>query len=179
MDLRNLKIPTPKDEVKYRPQAGRQLAYVDARYVQDKLDDIVGPSNWEFSWEVVTLPVENHPGAVHGKLKVFDGERWVTKEDVGEYEVGRMSAIKTGVSDALKRCAVNFGIGRDLYSEDYGKEAPAKTSTKSAPPKRDLGAKATAGQIKYLKILASKHGFDLDENISKADAATLIGKYAS
>ena len=60
-ELGKLNIPTPKDEIKYRPGGTfdmknknnevvrhcRMLAYVDARYVQDKLDEIVGTGNWE------------------------------------------------------------------------------------------------------------------------------------
>ena len=54
-ELSKLNVATPKDEIKYRPGStfnwaekkyARMLAYVDARYIQDKLDEIVGIGNW-------------------------------------------------------------------------------------------------------------------------------------
>ncbi len=58
-ELGKLNVPTPKDEIKYRPGStfsyndkkyARLLAYVDARYVQDKLDEILGVGNWSNSF---------------------------------------------------------------------------------------------------------------------------------
>jgi hypothetical protein len=34
------------DEVKHRSQGGRQLEYVTARTVMNRLDDVLGPENW-------------------------------------------------------------------------------------------------------------------------------------
>ena len=54
-ELQKLNLPTPDSEKKYRPGStfqsngtkyARMLTYVDARYVQDKLDKIVGVANW-------------------------------------------------------------------------------------------------------------------------------------
>jgi len=117
-DYTSLLIKTPKKEIKQRPLAGKMVDYVDARYVQDTLDSTVGSNNWKFSYEIICLPSENHPGAIKGKLSVRYSDEWNTKEDVGEYKVNRFAAIKSGVSDALKRCAVHFGIARDLYSDE-------------------------------------------------------------
>ena len=55
-----LKAETPKDRVKFRigrkyanNQRAHMLAYVDARYVQDRLDDVIGAENWSNSFEVI------------------------------------------------------------------------------------------------------------------------------
>jgi hypothetical protein len=41
-----LAAPFDPDEVKLRAQAGRQLHYVTARTVMNRLDDVLGPENW-------------------------------------------------------------------------------------------------------------------------------------
>lgn len=48
---------------------------------------------------------------VKGRLTVLG----VTREDIGEAGEGNLGTLKAASSDALKRCAVQFGIGRYLY----------------------------------------------------------------
>lgn len=93
--------------------SGMVLTYIDARAVMDRLDDCVGPDGWNFRWEP-TVSFQNSDGvtnlAVKGILKIGD----VIREDVGE-ALAESEPYKSAVSDALKRCAVHFGIGRYLY----------------------------------------------------------------
>lgn len=88
---------------------GQALAlwYIDARAVMDRLDAVVGPENWEFTWTPV---MAEGRVVVQGVLKI----KGVTKSDVGEAK-GEDEPWKSGVSDAFKRTAVQFGIGRFLY----------------------------------------------------------------
>ena len=83
------------------------LAYLDARDVMDRLDDACGPSNWQSRYN------ETPKGRVLCELGIrFDGE-WVWKSDgAGDTAV---EGEKGGISDALKRAAVHWGIGRYLY----------------------------------------------------------------
>jgi hypothetical protein len=83
------------------------LAYIDARDVMKRLDAVVGPSNWEDSYE------ETAKGRVICKLRLcIDGE-WVSKSDgAGDTDV---ESEKGALSDAFKRAAVKWGIGRYLY----------------------------------------------------------------
>lgn len=83
------------------------LAYVDARAVQDRLDSIC-PAGWNFDFEVI--PGTPTP-TVKGVLTVLG----VTRCDIGEAGEGERGTLKAATSDALKRCAVQFGIGRYLY----------------------------------------------------------------
>ncbi|MGI8747487.1 MAG: Rad52/Rad22 family DNA repair protein [Deinococcus sp.] len=83
------------------------LAYIDARAVQDRLDAVC-PDEWSFALEVI--PGTATP-TVKGRLTVLG----VTREDIGEAGDGEMGTLKAATSDALKRCAVQFGIGRYLY----------------------------------------------------------------
>lgn len=83
------------------------LAHVDARAVQDRLDSIC-PDAWSF--ELMVVEGAASP-TVKGRLTVLG----VTREDIGEAGEGERGTLKAAASDALKRCAVQFGIGRYLY----------------------------------------------------------------
>ena len=84
------------------------LAYVDARYVMDVLDNVVGSENWENEYIEIK-------GRIFCKLTIqLPSGRSISKMDCGtETDI---EAEKGAVSEALKRVAVLFGIGRELYS---------------------------------------------------------------
>lgn len=110
--LRELHQARP--EYKWRVQECKKhgcncVAYVDARQVMDLLDQIVGPANWQDHYREVS-------GNVYCDLQIrVDGE-WVTKSDCGSES--NIEAEKGQASDAFKRAAVKWGIGRFLYSLD-------------------------------------------------------------
>lgn len=85
------------------------VAYVDARAVQDRLDSVVGPENWSDDYRVLGTQSGSFGAeiVVECRLTVLG----VTKSDVGVGE-----DHKSAYSDAFKRAAVKFGIGRFLYS---------------------------------------------------------------
>jgi hypothetical protein len=87
------------------------LAYVDARTIQDRLDSVLGVENWQDDYDA--LP----DGSVICRLKLRIGNQWITKVDVGSPsdQTDSGDRIKAAFSDALKRAAVKFGIGRYLY----------------------------------------------------------------
>ena len=93
---------TSKDKTK-----GIALAYVDARTVMDRLDNIVQPQNWQDSY------VETPTNRVICTISIFDGERWIAKSDGAG--VTQFEGEKGAMSDAFKRAAVKFGVGRYLY----------------------------------------------------------------
>jgi hypothetical protein len=101
----------PEDEIEFLPRGNwegkaRALAYIDARSVMRRLDAVVGPGNWSFDFELLSPDGK----MVKGKLTVLG----VTKCDAGEGS-SEDEVLKSAVSDALKRTAVHFGIGRYLY----------------------------------------------------------------
>lgn len=100
--------PFANSEIAFLPKAGRMLAHIDARAVMRRLDQVVGQEGWTWDFD----PVITEPGKViiKGKLTVLG----ITKADAGEAD-GDGELLKFAVSDALKRCAVHFGIGRFLY----------------------------------------------------------------
>lgn len=88
--------------------SGMALAYVDARIVMVRLDDVVGANNWQDEYEETNL------GRVMCKLSIRINGEWITKSD-GAGMTGT-EGEKGAISDAFKRAAVKFGIGRYLYA---------------------------------------------------------------
>jgi hypothetical protein len=111
-----LSAPFDPKDVKYKPQMVKNnralaMAYIDARLIQDRLDSVLGVENWGDAYKI--LP----DGSVMCRLRIKLGDRWISKTDVGspseQPDVG--DRLKAAFSDALKRAAVKFGIGRYLY----------------------------------------------------------------
>jgi hypothetical protein len=94
------------------PKSVSCVAYVDARQVQDKLDEVVGPANWQNKFQTID-------GHLYCSIGIRVNGEWVWKEDIGtesDYEKDKGQA-----SDAFKRAAVHWGIGRFLYSLEIQK----------------------------------------------------------
>lgn len=111
----------PARDVKAIPKNirnGTALAmfYIDARAIEERLDDVFGPFGWKDSYE---LSLANN-GLIICHLSIWSGLEWVTKCDAASTnkksnldENDRQKAVFSG---ALKRAAVKWGIGRYLYS---------------------------------------------------------------
>src|SRR5581483_2916537 len=111
-----LSAPFEPRDVKFKPQMVKNnrclaMAYIDARLIQDRLDEVLGVENWEDAYKILS------DGSVMCRLRIKLGDRWISKTDVGspseQPDVG--DRLKAAFSDALKRAAVKFGIGRYLY----------------------------------------------------------------
>src|SRR6516225_9305874 len=108
-----LAAPLVPTEVKLRTEAGKQLHHVTARTVMNRLDEVVGPENW---WDEYA-PSE-HSVLCRLTVRLPDGSV-LTKCDAGGF-AGMADAgddDKSGYSDAFKRAAVKFGVGRYLYKD--------------------------------------------------------------
>lgn len=92
---------------------GMALAFIDARDVMTRLDEVCGVGNWQCDY-----PHANGKTVCRIGIDVSGGdpskvERWVWKADgAGDSDV---EAEKGALSDAFKRAAVRWGIGRYLY----------------------------------------------------------------
>ena len=95
---------TTKDKSK-----GMALAYIDSRDVMERLDAVCGAENWECRYP--------HAGAkTVCEIGIFINDKWVVKADgAGDSDV---EAEKGALSDAFKRAAVKWGVGRYLYDLD-------------------------------------------------------------
>ncbi|WP_278984097.1 Rad52/Rad22 family DNA repair protein [Sphingobium yanoikuyae] len=115
VDLTSLQAPFAPHEHKWRAQSvardGRRaqaLCYIDARTVQARLDEVCGVAGWESSF------AETPSGRVIASISIDMGARWVSKSDGAGATA--MEGEKGGLSDAFKRAAVMWGIGRYLYT---------------------------------------------------------------
>lgn len=114
---RGLQQPFDPSEVEFRvqgrmnEQSGRAqvVAYVDARVVQDRLDQVVGAGNWSFDWEPIVID--------KGEVMVAKGT--LTVLGVSKSDAGTASNFEQSlgvVSHCFKRAAVHWGVGRYLYN---------------------------------------------------------------
>ena len=92
---------------------GMAVPYVTSRAIQDRLDNVVGSENWCNKF-MVWQESGNKRAQLCG-LSIYLEERkeWVTKWDGAEDT--DIEPVKGGLSDAMKRAAVQWGIGRILY----------------------------------------------------------------
>lgn len=112
------------------------LPYVDARAIMDRLDEVVGQSNWKDHYKHLDDGVECH-------LSIRIGSEWVTKVD-GSPET-KVEAFKGGYSKSLVRAAVKWGIGRGLYDMPimYAKEVERGTTGAINSPVKPKGSDKT------------------------------------
>ena len=89
---------------------GLALAYVQARAIQNRLDEIVGFENWKVSYREIqggflcTLSIRKDSNS-----------EWIGKEDGAN--TTEFESVKGGISNSFKRVASSgFGIGRYLYN---------------------------------------------------------------
>lgn len=133
LNLQHLHAPFPPNEIEWRvgstskdKSKGLALAYLTARHVMERLDEVCGIEGWQDRYEF------------HGKrticyLSIKVGSDWITKADgAGDSDV---EAEKGAISDSLKRAAVKWGIGRYLYSlgNTWVELEPAGNSYKIKP----------------------------------------------
>jgi len=88
------------------------LLYKDARCDQNILDETVGAMNWQKHYEIIG-------GELFCTISIWDEEKnqWISKQDVGVES--NTEAEKGRASDAQKRAAFAFGIGRSLYTAPF------------------------------------------------------------
>lgn len=114
VDLEGLAAQFPREKIEWRAQtvtkdgkSAMALAYIDARDVMERLDEVCGPQGWQ------TEHVDCGGGRLACRIGIkVDGE-WVWKSDgAGNTDI---EGEKGAFSSALKRAAVGWGIGRYLY----------------------------------------------------------------
>jgi hypothetical protein len=117
-----LAAPFPPERISWRVKqvyeqknSALVLAYIDARDVYERLDEVVGVGGWQC----------RHDDGGDGRLTCSIGlelnGQWVWKSDgAGSRQasagLSEQDANKGDYSDALKRAAVAWGIGRYLYA---------------------------------------------------------------
>ena len=115
-ELKKLRIPFSGEDIEWRIQQqglsngmpwALVLAYVTNRAIMDRLDDVVGPENW-------TNDFTSSPnGGVLCTIGIKVEDDWIYKTDGANNT--EIEKVKGGLSNAMKRAGVQWGIGRYLY----------------------------------------------------------------
>lgn len=176
--LAKLAAPFPPERISWRVGSttqdkarGMALAYIDARDVQDRLDEVCGTG-----WQVRTPWCVN--GRIACEIGIKIGDEWVWRGDgAGETDV---EADKGAFSDAFKRAAVRWGIGRYLYDLDSPWVAlkPAGKSYAIADAEHErlrklLAGKAAAAPLPVLNARPSGPNVSSASTDMKAEAEAL------
>lgn len=112
--LQKIREPFPEDKLEWRVlrsgvKNGKPWAivapFIQSRAIMDRLDDVVGPENWSNE--------HRHEGEAYICEISLKLDEWISKSDgAGATDI---ESVKGGISDAFKRAAVLWGIGRYLY----------------------------------------------------------------
>lgn len=181
-----LREPFPPQDIQWRigqkSKDGKKamvLPYVTNRAIMERLDQVVGVGNWYPEFRPVDA------GGEHGmicrltiviNLGADLGWRTLTREDGASNT--KIEPIKGGISDSMKRAAVQFGIGRYLYNlkeswvvlGDYNRFEPPSLPI-WALPKGFAGAQVQSNDVEF---------YDSRETSTVTSAPTFTkGKYAN
>lgn len=109
-----LQEPFYPEEIEWRVGAttqtkdkGLALAYVTNRAIQNRLDEVFGCFGWQNEFK------EWHGDSQLCGISVLYEGQWITKWDGADDSA--TEPTKGGLSDAMKRAAYQWGIGRYLY----------------------------------------------------------------
>ena len=134
---------------KQKPEA-TCVAYIDARDVMDRLDEVCA-----FGWERSHAEVKGH---IYSTVTIImpDGSR-INRTDCGTES--ETEAEKGESSDSFKRAAVNWGVGRFLYDLEI-KRVPASDKKEQGkyPHVVDAGGKRVWDLSKHINSLAPRTG---------------------
>jgi hypothetical protein len=94
--------------------SGTAVPYVTNRAIQNRLDSVVGIDGWKN--EYIPWHSDGKKSSQLCGISVWIAERgeWLTKFDGAEDS--DIESVKGGLSDSMKRAAVQWGIGRYLYT---------------------------------------------------------------
>lgn len=106
------RAPLTPDEIEWKimtnsDEKATLVPYIDNRAVLNRLDSVFGADGWQSHF----TPIE---GGFICTISILIGGVWVEKQDgAGRTDI---EAVKGGISDAQKRAAHQWGLGRELYA---------------------------------------------------------------
>lgn len=191
INLDILTRPFPQSEVKQRRnEAGRTFDYVEAHAVITRLNEAFEGA-WSFRVvqhqmiedEVIVLGELSADGIV----KQHFGNASFTREGADAMTVGE--TFKAAASDALKKCATEFGVALELYGGPvlYTEVSEAEAGQVAEASVQTSGL-ATEKQRAFIEKIAQRNDVSeedrlrlrsaLEGDLSKADASELISGFA-
>jgi len=173
---KKLKAYFPENELEWRVQQSGMtkngepyamvLCYVQARAIENRLDEVVGFENWQ---NEIRVEGDN----IIAKLGVRINGEWIWKENGASQT--EIEAFKGGISGAIKRVASSgFGIGRYLYELDT---TFAECTTIKQKGKEWNQAKTKDKQTFYWKTPSLPPEFLPKQVLTKTMVETIKAKY--
>lgn len=143
---------TPSDHIQKRPgKGGQNFDYVTGTYVKKVLNFVFG-FDWDF--EVVQTKETAQQVIVLGKLTVRTGKTYSNRRELVKMQWGRADIkfpkddkktpldlgndYKAATTDALKKCAAEFGIAGDVYGKNEFKEVTVEITKKPTSNKEAI-----------------------------------------
>lgn len=153
---------TPGQHVHEKPgKGGGRFKYVTGAYVKSQLNRLFG-YDWNFT--VKQFDVKGNQcivfGRLEGRIRNEQGEVITTlvREQFGRADIKTLKADKTkaldfgndlkaATTDALKKCASDLGIARDVYAADEYRELAFYDADDEQAIEKDKKAEKYANQI--------------------------------
>lgn len=186
--LKELSKPFDVNSVKWRLQqankektGGWAVPYLDSRAIANRLDEVVGQMRWKDEYKPWISSKEGGTSQLC-VIYIYDDDlkEWISKTDGAG--LSAIEPIKGGISDAFKRAAVKWGIGRYLYGmEPVWVKAKAKGN--SAIIEKEEMPRLKQYYISYLKQLNSAGDTPVQKQPTKQNqkpkAETSAGKQSA
>ena len=109
--LKNFCRPLDPDEIEWKIQSVKNdktlfVPYINNRAVMNRLDECFGKMGWCNSFQ----PWQDGASCT---ISLWNGKEWISKSDGANNT--KIEPVKGGFSDAMKRAATQWGLGRELY----------------------------------------------------------------
>ncbi|MDR1130854.1 MAG: hypothetical protein LBL15_00350 [Oscillospiraceae bacterium] len=118
-----LSAPFDDSDIEWRLQwvndektSGIAVPYVTNRAIQARLDGVVGIGGWKNAYIPWHGDAKKQAQLCGIAIYFEDKKEWITKYDGAEDS--DIEPVKGGLSDSMKRAAVQWGVGRYLYEMD-------------------------------------------------------------
>jgi hypothetical protein len=152
-----LSAPFEDSDIEWRLQyaneekgIGIAVPYVTNRAIQQRLDKVAGAGGWKN--EYIPWHSDGKKQSQLCGISIFfdDRNEWITKYDGAEDS--DIEPVKGGLSDSMKRAAVQWGVGRYLYNMDtvfvdIEKSGKSNVIKKSSQPKLDDAHQRTVKKV--------------------------------
>jgi hypothetical protein len=178
-------LPPEKKEKRIKdPKSGKVRIehYITARSVMNRLDEVLGPGQWWDEYPYIT----DYSAICRLSIILPDDGRVLTKCDMGGAASNKDPGTvqKSITSDAFKRAAVKFGIGRHLYGDGVANLGqPVQTEQPTEPERKPFKDERSFWKLLCDEVdrknsaIAADHP-DLDDPIRKSDILQLMYFYA-
>jgi len=121
-----LKSPFPDSDIlqdRQRPDGFRPM-YIPWDKIMARID---AATDGHWNWSVRSFQFQGNQAIVHGTLEIAIGDTVFSRDGIGAVQLECVNNcyttlgddMKAAEADALKRAAVKFGVGLQLYQRDY------------------------------------------------------------